>query len=446
MADAVEADGVDAWYERPLSDFQSDESCPACGGKAFRRETDILDVWFDSACSIAALVGSRPEFGFPADLYLEGSDQHRGWFHSSLLVAVANRGAAPYRACLTHGFVVDGSGRKMSKSQGNVIDPQRVIAERGAEILRLWVAASDYREDVRVSTQILANVTENYRKVRNTIRFALGNLSDFSPGRDAIPFRALEPLDKWALSLLPRVTRRLLDAYSAYEFHAVYHTIVELCATDLSAVYFDIAKDRLYAEAAADRRRRSTQTALHAIVSALLRLFAPIMSFTAEEAWQHVPERDAASVFLTDMPVPEDYPSPQELETHTFERLLRVREAVLPAIEGARRAGLVGSSLDARVRVGAEGELAAILRAHEKELREVLIVSQVDFVEGPAAPEHTVAVRSFDMPLSVEVLQAEGGKCERCWKYDRAIPGSSGLCPRCSKLLADVSERRTDVA
>jgi isoleucyl-tRNA synthetase len=297
VADAFDQGGIEAWYELPAGTFTRGATCPSCGKGAFRREQDILDVWWDSGSSWAA-VAVRRGMGFPVDLYLEGSDQHRGWFHSSLLAAMATRGQAPYRAVLTHGFVLDGQGRAMSKSLGNTVAPEKIQEKYGAEILRLWVAASDYRDDVRVSDEILAGLAEGYRKIRNTVRWALGTLHDFDPARDAVPEAELLPIDRWALSRLAAWAEKVRQAYADYEFHVAYHATMQLCAVELSALWFDIVKDRLYTARKDGKPRRSCQTVLHAVAGDLLRMLAPILSFTASEAWAYLPGAPADSVFL----------------------------------------------------------------------------------------------------------------------------------------------------
>ncbi len=299
VADEVEKWGAGTWYSSPVENFlPADAKCASCGGAKFRRETDILDVWFDSACSFAAVAAVRPNMSIPVDLYLEGSDQHRGWFHSSLLVGVGTRSYAPYKTCLTHGFVVDGNGNKMSKSLGNTVSPADITKKYGAEIMRLWVASSDYRDDVRLSNAILDGLSEGYRKVRNTVRYALSNLYDFDPEKDSIAPAKLLPLDQWASSKLDALMDKVKKAYDAYEFHLVYHAVVEFCANELSAVYFDIQKDTLYTQKKTGLKRRSAQTVLYRIARDLLVSLAPIMSFTAEEAWQHLPGAKPVSVFL----------------------------------------------------------------------------------------------------------------------------------------------------
>ncbi|NDY41865.1 isoleucine--tRNA ligase, partial [Dissulfurirhabdus thermomarina] len=307
LVDIFAREGADAWFARPASELAPPGTrCPACGGTELAKSEDILDVWFDSGVSHAAVLEARPDLAAPADLYLEGSDQHRGWFQSSLLTGVATGRGAPFRSVLTHGFVVDGEGKKMSKSVGNVIPPDAVIKRYGAEVLRLWVAAEDYRDDIKISDEILQRLTEAYRKIRNTLRYLLGNLADFDPAADALPFDRLEALDLWALHRLGGLTRRVRRAYETYDFHVIFHRLHQFCTVDLSALYLDILKDRLYCELPGGRLRRSAQTALHRIAADLLCLMAPILSFTAEEAWGHLPGAAdrAESVFLAPFPDP----------------------------------------------------------------------------------------------------------------------------------------------
>ncbi|XXF78537.1 isoleucine--tRNA ligase [Myxococcaceae bacterium GXIMD 01537] len=434
VADAVECEGVGVWYREPPEHFLGEGfRCPRCGEGRFRRETDILDVWFDSACMFSAVLERRQRM--PADLFLEGSDQHRGWFHSSMLVAVGTRERSPYTSCLTHGFVVDGQGEKMSKSKGNVVAPEKVIAQYGAEVLRLWVAASDYRNDVRLSDAILKNLSEGYRKIRNTLRYALGNLYDFDPARDAVASADLLPLDAWARGRLAEVAARVRHAYESYEFHLVYATVVDYCAGDLSALYFDILKDRLYTSKATGLGRRSAQTVLHEVAVTLLGLLAPVMSFTAEEAWQHVPGRRVESIFLTDFPRPEASMDPVLAER--YGKLFAVRAAVQGLLEVARRDKRIGSSLEARVVLAAEGEARAFLDAHREELPGLLIVSQVDLADAPGEGTRALGLtQAFgDARVTAEVLPARGEKCPRCWTYDEAVARGEPVCPKCHEAL-----------
>jgi isoleucyl-tRNA synthetase len=423
------------WYRTPVKEFLGEEArCGSCGRSEFRRETDILDVWFDSACMFSAVLERRQRA--PADLFLEGSDQHRGWFHSSMLVSVGTRGVSPYRACLTHGFVVDGQGEKMSKSKGNVIAPEKIIQQYGAEVLRLWVAASDYRQDVRLSDRILQGLTQGYGKIRNTLRYALGNLFDFEPARDSVPVAELLPLDAWARGRLAEVVARVRRAYEAYEFHLVYATVVDFCAADLSAVYFDILKDRLYTAKAAGRARRSAQTVMYEVASTLTRLLAPVLSFTAEEAWQQLPERPAESVFLADFPQPAGALEPALAQR--YEKLFAIRSGVQGVLEEARREKLIGASLEARVVLTASGPARELLQESLGELATLFIVSQVELGEQPGPKARPLSVaEAFGEAVAVtaEVLPAKGVKCPRCWVYSEEVGQKSEVCPKCREAL-----------
>ncbi|WP_242360654.1 MULTISPECIES: isoleucine--tRNA ligase [Anaeromyxobacter] len=421
VAQAFEAEGIEAWYRHAPADFTQGEACPKCGKAEFRREQDILDVWWDSGVSWAAVAAKRG-FGVPVDLYLEGSDQHRGWFHSSLLTSVAIRGQAPYRGVLTHGFVLDGQGKAMSKSLGNTVAPEEIIKRYGADILRLWVSAADYRDDVRISAEIVAGLAEGYTKIRNTVRYMLGALDGFDPARDAVPLEELEPLDRWALAKLAAWDEKVKAAYEEYEFHLAYHATMQLCAVDLSALYFDIIKDRLYTWKKDGKPRRSAQTALWLVCQDVLRLLAPVLSFTASEAWGHLPGKPAESVFLAGLPTRARPADAEALEAR-YGKLFEVRASVQKKLEEARRAGLIGKSLEAAVTIRAEGETRALLEEAKAELPTLLIVSRVTLADGPAA---------------VEVERAPGEKCERCWIYadDRGIdPAHPTLCGKCAGAL-----------
>jgi isoleucyl-tRNA synthetase len=440
-------EGADEWYLRSAADLlPAGTACGHCGGRAFRKETDILDVWFDSGCSHAAVLDTHPELRWPADMYLEGSDQHRGWFHSSLLEAVGTRERPPYRAVLTHGFVVDGDGRKMSKSIGNTVAPDDVIAKHGAEILRLWAAGEDYTADIRLSEEILGQLAEAYRRVRNTCRFLLGNLADFDPSRDAIPDAALSGTDGWAMLRLHRTIERVRKAYESYEFHLAFQSLHNFCAVDLSALYLDVLKDRLYTSAADAPERRAAQTVCYRILDALVRLMAPVLSFTAEEVWDHFRVADKArSVHLTDFPAVDRTWLDENVE-RTWEVLLRVRGEAAKALEQARAAKLIGAALDAHVTLYAsDPELRPRLEgAGRRLLRELFIVSSLDLVpEVPPAGLGTgpdrVVLRETAVPgLAVEVRHAEGKKCGRCWTWSLAVgrdPEHPALCERCLPII-----------
>jgi isoleucyl-tRNA synthetase len=437
VARAVEKEGAGAWYRTPVTEFlPPGVTCPDCGKSQFRRETDILDVWFDSACSFAAVAEKRPTLGLPIDLYLEGSDQHRGWFHSSLLVGVGTRGRSPYLSCLTHGFTVDAEGRKMSKSLGNIVTTEAMINKHGAEIVRLWVASADYRDDIRLSEQILKGLAEGYRRIRNTIRYALSNLYDFDPSRHSVPPERLLPLDQWARARMGELIQRVRRAYDEYEFHLVYHPVVDFCAMDLSAIYFDILKDRLYTAGTESEKRRSAQTVLYETARDLLRLLAPVMSFTAEEAWQLLPGSKTESVFLAGFPSPAASASAELLST--FERLFELRSEVQKLLEAARRDKLIGSSLEARVLFSAEGSALEFLKEHQAELPALLIVSQVGVSPTPAAGAQPLTLSGevwHGSKVLAEVKRALGQKCPRCWTYDEVVGRTSDVCLKCTESL-----------
>ena len=436
VADAVEKEGTGVWYSAPLERFAPPGlKCESCGETALRKETDILDVWFDSACAFAAVSEKWPDMGLPGDLYLEGSDQHRGWFQSSLLVSVASRGRAPYREVLTAGFVVDGEGRKMSKSIGNTVKPEKLINQMGAEIVRLWVAAADYRDDVRLSEPILRNLAEGYRKIRNTLRYALSNLYDFDPAKDAVPESELVPLDRWAMARLDDVVGRVRRAYDEYDFHLVYHALVDFCGNDLSAVHFDISKDRLYTWKTTGHARRSGQTVLHRVLLDVTRLLAPVTSFTAEEVWEHLPGRPAPSVFLAGLPEATGHRDPALMER--FERLFSVRSAVQQQLEAARRDKLIGSSLEAKVVLHADAEGRDLLVQHLRELPTLLIVSQVALEKEPTERmvRGTAALPGAGH-LGIEIRKADGAKCPRCWTYAPEVAAGADVCPKCQEALS----------
>jgi isoleucyl-tRNA synthetase len=436
VATVFEQEGADAWFTRPVADLVPPGTrCGKCSGSAFRRENDILDVWFDSGCSWKAVVERRPELGGHADMYLEGSDQHRGWFHSSLLTSVAVEGRAPYDTVVTHGFTLDGTGRKMSKSLKNVIAPEDVIKRHGAELLRLWVSAEDYRDDVRVSEEILGQLVEAYRRIRNTARFLLSNLYDFDPAKDAVAHTKLPDLERWALHRAHALAERCGAAYEDFEFHVVYHALNNFCSVDLSAFYLDVRKDCLYCERADGPARRAAQTALHGILDVLVRLMAPILSFTAEDVWSFMPGAgNAESVFLAGL----DAARPEwkdDALAGRFDRLLAVRGAVTKAIEEARQAGTVKQSSEARVVLGTDAVegLGALLAARADELPMLFLAATVtlDGVEGGAESPVVPGLR-------VRVERAAGDKCPRCWIVRRLGVDARHpeVCDRCAAVLA----------
>ena len=391
------------------------------------------DVWFDSGVSHAAVLEHRSDLSSPADMYLEGNDQHRGWFHSSLLESVGTRGRAPYRNVLTHGFVVDGDGKKMSKSVGNVIDSQTIIDQYGAEILRLWVAAEDYTEDIRISEEILKRLVEAYRRIRNTSRFILGNLYDFNPAKDAVPYGEMAEMDRWILHRLQEVIRRVREAYEQYQFHVVYYILYNFCTVDLSALYLDVLKDRLYTSKAASLSRRSAQTAVMEVLEAMVRLLAPILTFTAEEVWLALPAcpGKAESVHLTQFPEVNGALLQPEL-AEKWKTLIAVKGEAAKAIETARQNKVVGHSLDTAVAIAAPEKLRPLLDAHVEDLRALLIVSDLCVVDEQGIGE---AYRSAEIPgLLVGVSRAKGAKCNRCWNYSGTVGANAEhptLCARC---------------
>ncbi len=414
VASVVEKEGAGIWYRAPVTDFlPTAHACPHCGGTTFRKETDILDVWFDSACSFAAVAAVRPNMSVPVDLYLEGTDQHRGWFHSSLLVGVATRGIAPYKTCLTHGFLIDGKGEPMSKSKGNVVPTEDIIKQYGAEVMRLWVCSSDYRGDVTVSKDIFAARVQAYSKIRNTLRYALSNLYDFDPAKDAVPVDQLPLLDVWARARLDGLVTRVKKAYDEFEFHTVYHAMLDFCSADLSNIYFDVLKDALYTTKASGPKRRAAQTVMYEVVQKMLVMLAPVLSFTTEEAWGYLPGAKTASVFLAEFPAPLGLKEPEAMV-----KLLDVRAQVLAVLEVARRDKLIGKSTEAKVIVAVKDQ-GPLLKKHLSELPELFIVSQVELSDGP---EH-------------KVVKADGNRCPRCWTYKPEV-GAQELCNRCGDALS----------
>jgi isoleucyl-tRNA synthetase len=420
--------GADAWYERPIDEFITPGlTCPSCGGTGFDRERDILDVWFDSGSSHEAVLPFRPELGWPADLYLEGSDQHRGWFQSSLLVALGTRGRPPYDEVLTHGFLIDMDGRKMSKSVGNTVAPQEVIKQNGAEILRLWVAMSDYREELRVSKQILERVVEAYRKLRNTCRILVANLYDFDPATGMVPLHRLEALDRYALAKYAEAAQRTVAAYAGYDFQGVSQALNALATVDLSAFYVDVTKDRMYTFAARSHERRSTQTVMFLIGDGLTRLLAPILPVTADELWRYMPGTRSASVHLetfTDTTAFID-----AALVATWDRLMAVRDVANVALEQKRKDKVIGNSLGAKVTITASGAIAQLLEEHRAILPTLFIVSEV-----------VLRIDTREGELQIDVEKAAGTKCERCWRIVPAVrtePDWAGICDRCVDALAE---------
>ncbi len=429
VADLFEADSADAWWAREAAELLPPGFvCPKCEGKQFDKEKDILDVWFDSGSSAAAVLARRAGLRWPADVYLEGSDQHRGWFHSSLLIGVGTRGRAPYDQVITHGFTVDGQGRKISKSMGNDVDTKKLIDNYGAEIVRLWVSMVDYRDDMPFSDEMIKRVAEAYRKIRNTCRYLLSNLFDFDPEKDAVPEDRLEEIDHYALARHRQFLARVLEAYDEFEFHVVYHQLVQYCSADLSSFYLDVLKDRLYCDAPDGARRRSSQTVLHRVARDLARLMAPILPMTADEVWESIPGQEGESVHLALFP---DVDGSVE-DRKPWSALLEARAVAMKALEEARAAKRIASSLEARVEVAAPSAVLEPLREYQAQgrvfpgnLANLFIVSDVTLTDGEG-------------PLTVRVERARGAKCERCWTYSENVgklPAHPAVCERCAAVL-----------
>jgi isoleucyl-tRNA synthetase len=428
--------GADAWYERPTEEFIPEGmTCAKCGGASFEREMNILDVWFDSGSSNLAVLSHNPELTWPADVYLEGSDQHRGWFQSSLLVGLGTRGRPPYKQVVTNGFVVDDKGKKMSKSLGNSMEPGDIIKQSGADILRLWVATGDYTQDIRISNEILTRASEAYRKLRNTLRYALGNLYDFDPARDLVPLAKMEEVDRYILARYAEVANKALAAYDQYEYGAISQALTQFATVDLSSFYNDISKDGLYTLAAGSAQRRSAQTALYLIADGLTRLLAPILSFTADELWRFLPGTRDESVHLALFPTVADLDAladPALVEQ--WDRLLALRERVLAEIEPLRKNKQIGSSLQAKVVLTATPGDLATLKQQERHLPMLFIVSDVQLSAAPAD-----AAGATDGKPAITIARASGVKCERCWRIVPAVssePEWAGLCDRCQNALA----------
>jgi isoleucyl-tRNA synthetase len=426
VADIFRHETADAWYEREANELLPEEfRCPKCAGIEFRKETDILDVWFDSGSSCVAVLETRENLQFPADVYIEGGDQYRGWFNSSLMIGLAAHDRAPYGNVLTHGWVVDGEGRKQSKSLGNVTPPEEIIKESGAEILRLWASAVEYTEDMRCSKEILQRVTDAYRKIRNTLRFALGNLDGFNAETDAVSPSEMLEIDRWALSELDAVTEKVLRAFETYSFQTVYQTLYNFSTVTLSARYFDIIKDRLYTAAPKSFARRSAQTALFRIADVAARLLAPILVFTSDEIWENLPGQTVSSVHVAEFPKASGEQRDETLAA-TWERLFGVRDEVLKRLEEARAEKLIGSSLEAKVVLTASGDVYQLLRRYAHELRYIFIVSQVELQEGAE--------------FGVQIVKADGEKCERCWNYSTLVGSSERYPTACERCLAALDE------
>ncbi|MBQ3069704.1 MAG: isoleucine--tRNA ligase [Clostridia bacterium] len=437
VSDLFRKEGSNAWYTHTAAEILPEgATCPHCGGHEFRKEKDIMDVWFDSGSSHAAVLKERPYLKWPADMYMEGGDQYRGWFQSSLLTAVACTGEAPYRSVLTHGWVVDGEGKAMHKSAGNAISPSEVIDQYGADILRLWVASLDYTVDAHLSKDILKQLSESYRKIRNTARFILGNIHDFDPNADAVADEDLLEIDRWALMRLTQLNEQVTAAYESYAFHDALHKMHNFCVVDMSNFYLDVLKDRLYVEKADGVSRRAAQTTIYRILNALTRMLAPILAFTAEEIWgflPHTEEDDARAVVFNELPRVETMTAVDDGFMARWDRIHAIREDVQKALELARTSKLIGKSLDAKVTLFAQGETAEFLADVQAMLPEVFIVSKVELnTEGNGDFSGELE------GLSVTVAHADGEKCCRCWSYTDTVGSDAEhpeLCARCAAIL-----------
>ena len=436
VADLFRKYGSDAWYTHEAAQILPEGTvCSECGHNVFTKETDIMDVWFDSGVSHEAVLSQRDGVSSPADLYLEGNDQYRGWFQSSLLTSVAWSGKAPYKAVCTHGWVVDGEGKKMSKSLGNGILPEEIIDEYGADILRLWVASSDYHADIRISKDILKQLSEGYRKIRNTARYILGNIFDFNPNKDMVKFDDMQDIDKWALIKLDDLKKKVTDAYDAFEFHQVYHSIRNFCVVDMSNFYLDVIKDRLYCDKTDSVSRRAAQSAMYIILNSLTKMFAPILAFTSQEIWECMPHLDtdnAENVILNDMPVKEGLTA-EDGFMEKWEKINAVKNAVKKQLEELRAQKVIGSSLDAEVKLYAQNELYELLSSISDVLPQVLIVSKVSVENGNGGKED----EEFK-GLGIEVSKASGCKCARCWTYSDSVGKDAEhpeICERCASVI-----------
>lgn len=420
VADLFEKESADAWYERDVKELLPLGTKCACGSEKLSKENDILDVWFDSGASWLSTLEPRG-LPYPADVYLEGGDQFRGWFNSSLVIGLAVKDTPPYRGVISYGWAVDGEGRKMSKSLGNTVEPEKVIKQSGAEIIRLWCAAVNCYEDMRISPEILTRLSDAYRKIRNTARYCLGNLDGFDPATDKVALDEMLEIDRWALASVNEMTKRCLDAWQRYDFTDVYQAIYHNATVTLSALYFDILKDRLYTTAPKSLERRSAQTALYEIVVRIAKLSSPLLAFTSDEIWENIPgaTAEAASVHLTTFPAYDEHLRNDELLAR-YDKLFGVRDVVMKALEEARNAKLIGAGLEAKVTITANADTRAFLESFGADLRFMFIVSQVELQDGAE--------------LKVDVAKADGEKCERCWNYTTdvgigaAYPGACGRC------------------
>lgn len=428
--------GSDCWFEKDVEEFLPENfSCSHCNGKNFEKETDIMDVWFDSGCSHVAVLETNENLRWPADLYLEGADQYRGWFQSSLLTSVAYKGKSPYKSVCTHGWVVDGEGRKMSKSLANGVKPEKILSKYGADILRLWVASSDYHSDIRISEDILKQLTESYRKIRNTARFILGNLCDFNPDSDMLEIKDLEEIDIFAITKLNELIKTVKDAYEEFKFFNIFHNLHNFCVVHMSNFYLDIIKDRLYCEKANGKTRRAAQTTMYIILDALTRMIAPILAYTSEEIWSYLPHKKTdveESILFNEMYKEIDVKKDKEF-IEKWNKILKVREFIQKALEEKRRDKQIGSSLEAKVLIYCEDEMFNFLDSLKDILKTIFIVSKVEVLKGIDGE-----YKFEEYKIGVDIKKPDGEKCERCWSYCETVGKNQThktLCERCCEVL-----------
>ena len=427
VSDLFRKEGSDAWYKYEANEIMPKDEVCECGASDWEKDPDIMDVWFDSGSTWSAVCRERPELTYPVDMYMEGADQFRGWFQSSLLTSVATQGQAPYREVLCHGWVVDEKGKQMHKSAGNGVEPSEIIRDYGADIVRLWVASSDYTVDVRAGKEIFRQLSEAYRKMRNTARFMLGNISDFDPNKDMVADDQLFEIDRWALEACNQLTATMRDAYDHYDFSRAYHALYNFCVIDMSNFYMDVIKDRLYC--ADDHARRCAQTALYRILVDFTKLLAPILSFTSQEIWSYVPKMPGMKDYVVFEQMPEAKAAADEAFTAKWDRIMAIRDDVKKVLEQARADKVIGSSLEACLTLYCSKEVYDFLNTIPMdELADLFIVSKVDLTEGEGGVKGAVE------GLGAAAAHAAGNKCLRCWKYEPAV-GENGLCPRCAKVL-----------
>ena len=437
VSELFRAHGSNVWFDREAEELLPDGfKCPKCGHTHFTKETDIMDVWFDSGSTHAAVLDERPYLHFPADIYLEGGDQYRGWFQSSMLTSIAAKGVAPYRQIITHGWTVDGEGRAMHKSLGNAVAPEEIIKDYGADMLRLWVASADYTQDMRISKDIMKQLSEAYLKIRNTARYMLGNLAGFDPDRDQVPYAQMQALDRYALSRYNELVKTVRAAYDRYEFHAVSRAVYNFCVIDLSNLYLDVIKDRLYCEGASSPERRSAQTALYVILDGMTRLIAPILAFTSDEIWAAMPHAasdNGESVLLNDMPDASPALALDESAAGRWDKLISLRDAVNKALENARKAGVLKKNQDAEIRLWVSEEDAAFLK--DVDLATLCIVSKMEVLTGDGEGE---TAEDCLVPATIAVTLSDAPKCVRCWNHNGHVGEDhdhAELCPRCAAVV-----------